>query len=116
MPALDFPYSDVRRAGNLLFVSGQLPIDPDGQFHQGRIEDQTRLTIANLKALLEREGSSLTNVVKVMTWLSDGKHVAGYNAVYSELFAKPYPARSTVVTTLVVPADIEIEAVAIIPE
>lgn len=108
-----YPISQTRRAGNLVFISGQLPIGADGALQRGDIRAQTRLTIENLEKALATAGCSLANVVKVTTWLSDKAHGLGYNETYAELFSDPYPTRSTLVSELMVEADIEMEAVAV---
>jgi 2-iminobutanoate/2-iminopropanoate deaminase len=107
-----YPISSIRRAGGLLFVSGQLPIDKQGKLIRGDIREQTKLVIANLAEVLASEGASLANVVKITTWLSDAEHAEGYNTIYKTMFATPYPARSTIVSQLLVASDIELEAVA----
>ena len=109
------PLSKIRRAGPLVFVSGQLPRLPDGGMCRGTIGEQTTQAVLNLRAVLEAEGLTLADVVKTTVWLTAVDHVAGMNAVYAELFAEPYPARSTVISGLVAAADIEIEAMALDP-
>lgn len=110
------PLSKTRRAGAFLFLSGQLPRTPQGGMCNGTIEEQTRQAIANMQSLLHAEGLDLGDVVKATVWLTSAEHMAGMNAVYAELFAPPYPTRSTVVSGLVAEADIEIEAVAFDPQ
>lgn len=114
-PAPSVPLSKTRRAGQLLFVSGQLPRTPDGGMCSGSIGEQTAQAIANLRTILEAEGMSLADVVKTTVWLTSAKHMAGMNAAYADLFPQPYPTRSTVVSGLVADADVEIEAVAFDP-
>lgn len=104
-----------RRAGALLFLSGQLPRETDGNIHRGSIEQQTARVIDNIETLLAANGLALGDVVKTTVWLSRADFTQGFNAVYAERFAVPYPARSTVVSALVAPADIEIEAIALFP-
>ncbi|HEY4124227.1 MAG TPA: RidA family protein [Rhizomicrobium sp.] len=106
------PLSKARRAGNLLFVSGQLPRNAQGQIIPGDIAAQATQALANLKAILEANGASLQNIVKVTVWLTDASYGEAFNRVYREWFKPPYPARSVVVSQLVAAADIEIEAVA----
>ena len=108
------PLSKVRRAGDLLFVSGQLPRDANGSIVAGDIEVQTRQAIANLETALAGANASLKDVVKVTAWITDAAHLAGFNAVYARLFPEPYPTRSTIVSGLVA-GDIEIEAIAWLP-
>ncbi len=90
-------YSQGWRAGDFLFVTGTGPIDPvSGELAGDNIEQQTELTIDNLSAILEADGSSLNDVVKVNTYLSDTSLFARYNAVYARRFSRPYPVRTTV--------------------
>lgn len=107
------PLSSVRRAGNFLYLSGQLPRNQAGEIVGGGIEDQTRQVLANMNALLQANGAKLSDIVKVTAWITDARHFAGFNSVYREFFQEPFPTRSTVVAQLVMPgADVEIEAVA----
>ncbi len=110
------PLSRARRAGSLLFISGQLPRIPGGGMRDGPIEAQTEQAIANLRSVLEEHGLGLGDVVKTTVWLTSAEHLGGMNAVYAEAFPEPFPTRSTVVSGLVAPADIEIEAVAYDPQ
>lgn len=110
------PLSPTRRAGPLLFVSGQLPRIPGGGMRDGPIEEQAGQAIANLRAVLEQHGLGLEHVVKTTVWLTSAEYLGGMNAVYAREFPEPYPTRSTVVSGLVAPADIEIEAVAYDPQ
>lgn len=107
------PLSKARRAGNLLFLSGQLPRGPDGAIVDGDIRVQTRQALANIEAVLAAEGATLGDVVKVTAWVTDASHVAGFNEVYRSVFAEPFPARSTVISGLVA-GDVEIEAIAVL--
>ena len=83
----------------------------DGSIVAGGIEDQARQALTNLEAALAQAGARLDQVVKVTAWLTDASLMPGFNAVYREFFAEPYPARSTVISGLVA-GDVEIEAVA----
>ncbi|MCJ1960453.1 RidA family protein [Novosphingobium mangrovi (ex Hu et al. 2023)] len=105
------PLSRFRRAGDLVFTSGQLPRGADGAIVSGDITVQTRQALANLEVVLAEAGARLDQVVKVTAWLTDAAHMAGFNAVYREVFGDPFPARSTVISGLVA-GDVEIEAVA----
>ena len=110
------PYSQGIKAGGLVFTSGQLPIDvATGEFVPGGIAEQTRASILNVKAILEKAGSSLDKVVKSTVFLSDMNNFAEMNKVYSELFGtKNHPARSAVqVARLPKDALVEIEVVAL---
>lgn len=108
------PYSQAVRSGNLLFLSGMLPIDPaTGVFASELIEGQTEQVLKNIKALLEDAGSGLDKVIKTTVFLLDMDHFGAMNEVYSAYFAQPYPARSAVaVKTLPRNALVEIEVVA----
>jgi 2-iminobutanoate/2-iminopropanoate deaminase len=90
-------YSQGWRAGDFIFVTGTGPIDPvTGALVGDSIEPQTEQTIDNLSAILEADGASLRDVVKVTVHLSDTDLFARYNAVYAKRFSKPYPVRTTV--------------------
>lgn len=107
------PLSPARRAGDLVFASGQLGRDADGRIAEGGIEAQARQAIANLVAVLAAEGCAPADVVKVTAWLTDPDFAPAFNCIYRETFDMPYPARSTIVSGLLAPgAQIEIEAIA----
>jgi len=90
-------YSQGWRAGDFVFVTGTGPVDPvTGKLVGDDIERQTEQTIDNIVSILEAEGASLSDVVKVTVHLSDTNLFARYNAVYAKRFAKPYPVRTTV--------------------
>jgi 2-iminobutanoate/2-iminopropanoate deaminase len=111
------PYSPAVRAGDFIFVSGQVPVDPaTQQVVSGDIGVETRRTLTNIKTLLEACGATMDDVVKCNVYLADGKDFAAMNAVYTEFFGASKPARATVVTGFAV-ADIhvEIDAVAYKP-
>lgn len=114
-PAAIGPYSQAINSGaGLVFVSGQLPIDPvTGAFPEGGIKEQTRQSLTNAQAILEAAGLSLRNVVKTTVFLADMADFAAMNEVYSQFFAAPFPARSAVaVKTLPKGALVEIECIA----
>lgn len=107
------PLSPARRAGDLVFTSGQLGRDGDGRIVEGGIEAQTRQAIANLVSALAAEGCTPADVVKATAWLTDPDFAQAFNGVYRETFGAPYPARSTIVSGLLASgALIEIEAIA----
>ena len=108
------PYSQAVRAGNLLFLSGQIPLDPaTGEVVEGDIATQTRRVLDNLKAVLEAAGLSLASVVKTTVYLKDLNDFQEMNGVYGEYLGKNPPARATVeVSALPKGAGVEIEAVA----
>ncbi len=111
------PYSPAVQAGDFLFVSGQIPLDPQtGELVTGPIEVQTRRCMENLKAVLAAAGATLKDLVKVTIFLVDMEDFAAVNRTYGEYFDLEPPARSTVqVAALPKGARIEIEAVAYIP-
>jgi 2-iminobutanoate/2-iminopropanoate deaminase len=109
------PYSHAVRAGNLLFTSGQLGIDPATSALVEGVEAQTRQALANLKAVLEAGGAGLGDVVKCTVFVADMGDFAKINAIYAEAFAVNPPARSLVqVARLPLGAEVEIEAVAVL--
>lgn len=113
-PAAIGPYSQAVQAGNMVFVSGQLPIDPaTGEFAQGGMTELTRQSLTNLKAILAEAGMTLDNVVKTTVFLADMDDFAEMNAEYALHFTGTKPARSAVaVKTLPKGARVEIEAIA----
>jgi 2-iminobutanoate/2-iminopropanoate deaminase len=115
-PAAIGPYSQAVRAGNLLFVSGQLPLDPaTGQFVAGDIAAMTRQIFTNIQAVLSAAGTSLDKIVKTTVFLADLEDFQPMNAAYAEFFSADPPARSTVqVARLPRDARIEIEVIALV--
>ena len=114
-PAAIGPYSQAIDSGaGLVFVSGQLPIDPaTGSFPDGGVKEQTFQSITNAKVILEAAGLGLDRVVKTTVFLADMADFAAMNEVYSQFFQAPYPARSAVaVKTLPKGALVEIECIA----
>lgn len=114
-PAAIGPYSQAVDSGTgLVFVSGQLPIDPStGAFPEGGIKEQTRQSITNAQAILEACGLSLGNVVKTTVFLIDMADFGAMNEVYAQFFSAPFPARSAVaVKTLPKGALVEVECIA----
>lgn len=108
------PYSQAIQVGNLVYTSGQIPINPaTGAFPDGGIQAQARQSLNNVRAILEEAGLSMNNVVKTTVFLADMNDFAKVNSIYAEFFSEPYPARSAVaVKTLPKGALIEIEVVA----
>lgn len=107
------PYSQAVQAGNLIFVSGQLPINPETGEMPADIKAQTRQSIANLRAILEEAGGSLDNVVKSTVLLADMSLFGPMNEVYAEEFKKVFPARCAfAVKELPKQALVEIEVIA----
>jgi len=113
-PAAIGPYSQAIRVGNLIYTSGQIPIDPaTGAFVEGGIKEQTRQSLTNVKAILEEAGTSMANVIKTTVFMADMADFADMNGVYAEFFSEPFPARSAVaVKTLPKGALVEIEVIA----
>ena len=113
-PAAIGPYSQAIKVGNLVYTSGQIPIDPaTGNFVEGGIKEQTRQSLTNVQAILEEVGLTMGNVVKTTVLMADMNDFADMNTVYAEFFSEPYPARSAVaVKTLPKGALVEIEVVA----
>ncbi|MBR4826964.1 MAG: RidA family protein [Bacteroidales bacterium] len=114
-PAAIGPYSQAINSGaGLVFVSGQLPIDPaTGAFPEGGVKEQTRQSLTNAKAILEAAGLGLNDVVKTTVFLADMADFAAMNEVYAQFFSALYPARSAVaVKTLPKGALVEIECIA----
>jgi 2-iminobutanoate/2-iminopropanoate deaminase len=112
-PAAIGPYSQGVIAGNLLFISGQLPLDPaTGVFPEGGIEEHAHQCLKNLKAIAEAAGTSFDRAVKVTVFLTNMEDFALMNQVYAQYFTGNFPARSAVqVAALPKNADIEIEAI-----
>jgi 2-iminobutanoate/2-iminopropanoate deaminase len=112
-PAAIGPYSQAIVCGDLLFVSGQLPIDPaEGKLIEGNMGEQTERVMQNLTAVAEAAGADLSKVVKTTIFLKDLKDFAEVNAAYAKFFQDTPPARSTVqVAALPLDARIEIEAI-----
>ena len=114
-PAAIGPYSQAVQAGNTIYVSGQLPIDPaTGAFAGDDIASQTRQSLTNLKNILNAAGAEMSDVVKTTVYLANIADFAAMNAVYGEFFAAPYPARAAFeVACLPKNALVEIECVAV---
>ena len=113
-PAAIGPYSPAVKIGNLVFASGQLPINPvTGNLVEGEIEAQARKSLENLQAVLEPYSIGLENVVKTTIFLKDMNNFSRINKIYGEYFSASFPARSCVeVARLPKDAEIEIEAIA----
>ena len=95
-PAAIGPYSQAIDLGNMVFVSGQIPVDPATGKMADTVEEQAAQSLANLKAILAEAGLSMANVVKTVIFLADINDFAAVNAVYAKAFAEPFPARSCV--------------------
>jgi len=116
-PAAIGPYAQGVVAQNFLFISGQIPLDPQtGEMVDGGIEDQTHRVIQNLRAVARAAGADLEHVVKTTIYLADMHDFPAVNQVYAEYFQSSLPARATVqVAALPRDAAVEIEAVALLP-
>lgn len=110
------PYSPALRVGNMLFLSGSIPLDPaTGQMVTGDITEQATRVMDNIAALLRAAGADFGHVVKTTVFLADMNEFAAMNVVYAKYFAAPYPARSTVqVARLPRDCKVEIEVVAVL--
>ena len=96
-PAAIGPYSQAVCSGDLVFVSGQLGIDPKtGQMVEGGIKKQTQQALENIKAILSQESLTMANVVQVQVFLADIKDFAAMNEIYAAYFIQPYPARAAI--------------------
>jgi 2-iminobutanoate/2-iminopropanoate deaminase len=116
-PAPRGPYSPAVRAGDFIFVSGQVPIDPaTNQISSGDIKHETRVVLNNVKLVLEGAGASLSDVVRVGVYIGDGKDFAAMNEVYAEFFGDAKPARSTIVCGFIADIKVEIDCVAFKPK
>lgn len=107
----ELPFAKATRAGGFLFVSGQVAMS-DGEIISGGVVAQTHKTMENIKAILSEAGYGLEDVVKVSAWLDDPRDFWSFNGVFKEYFQGHPPARSTVVSPLVVDAKVEIDVVA----
>ncbi len=104
------------RAGDFVFLTGQVPLEHGEPMTTGTIEEQTRVTLEAIKETLAEAGCALPDVVKAMVWLRDKADFPGFNQVYGEYFPEDPPARSAVLSTLLVDVRLEIEVVAYKPE
>lgn len=112
-PAAIGPYSQAMRIGNLLFTSGQIPLDASGQLVEGSVEEQTHQVFRNLQAVLAAAGATLNDVVKATVFLKDMNQFAAVNTIYASYFGDHKPARSTVeVARLPRDVSVEIELIA----
>ena len=111
------PYSPAVRAGDFIFVSGQLAVDPEtNQYVPGDIQQETRMTLNNIKRLLEGAGASIADAVRVGVFLADGTEFAKMNEVYAEFFGDAKPARTTIVCSFASDIRVEIDCVAYSPK
>jgi 2-iminobutanoate/2-iminopropanoate deaminase len=114
---LDRPFSEAVRAGDFLFLSGQLgEVPATGKLAEGGLEAEARQTLNNVKNVLEAHGASLSDVVKCTVFLADIAEWPAFNAIYRQFFQKPYPARSALAASgLAMNARVELECIAYVP-
>lgn len=110
------PYSPAVRAGDFIYVSGQVPLNKDGEIISGGIEAQTRQVMENIKAVLAHADATLDDVCKCTVWLDDARDFRSFNRVYMTYFPNGQPARSATQARLVIDAKIEIEVIAYRPK
>ena len=110
------PFSPAVRAGDFIYVSGQVPANADGEIIGGGIEAQTRQVMENLKTVLALAGATLADVCKTTVWLQDARDFGAFNRVYMGYFEGNRPARSTTEARLMVDAKVEIDVVAYKPK
>jgi 2-iminobutanoate/2-iminopropanoate deaminase len=106
------PYSPAVRAGDFIFVAGQVPVDPaTDKMSNGSIEHETRLVLNNIKRIVEGAGASMAQVIRTGVYIKDGTDFAAMNTVYAEFFGDNKPARSTIVCGFVADIKVEIDCV-----
>lgn len=107
------PYSQAVKTGNLIFISGQIPLDPKtGDIVDGTVEDQANQVLENIKSICEAAGHGLEDIVKITIFLTDLGNFATVNEVMKKYFKEPYPARATVeISGLPLGVEVEIEAI-----
>ncbi len=115
-PAAIGPYSQATRVGDMVFLSGQIPLDPNsGLIVEGDITEQARQAFANLRAVCQAAGGSFDDIVRVGLYLTDLSEFAAVNAVMQDVFSAPYPARSTIeVSALPRGAKFEVDAIMVL--
>ena len=113
---LGLPFSPGVKFGQLVFISGQGPIDASGKVVQGDLRAQTKLTLENFRKVVEAAGSSMRNTLQTTVYLKDLNDYSVMNEVYSSFFPEPRPARATVQAELLFGMRVEIQGTAFIPE
>lgn len=110
------PYSQAVKAGNFLFISGQLPINPaTGEIIRGNFEEAVKIVLENVKSIVEEAGGTMDDIVKVTVYMKDLSLFSKFNEIYSQYFRDKYPARVVVeVSRIPKDADLEVEAIAYI--
>lgn len=112
---LNLPFSPGIKYGQLVFVSGQGPIDQSGKVIAGEIKAQTRITLENFRKVVTAAGSSMENVLQTTVYLTDLNDFAEMNEAYTSFFAEPRPARTTIRADLLFGMKVEIQGIAFIP-
>lgn len=113
-PAAIGPYSQAVAAGGMLYVSGQIPLDPkSGEIVEGGVSGQTKQVLENMKAVVEAGGGDMSKVVKVTIYITDMQQFAVVNEIYGTYFAEPFPARACVQVSAL-PKGVEVEMDAIV--
>jgi reactive intermediate/imine deaminase len=110
------PFSPATRAGDFVFVSGQVAVGDNGEIVVGGIEAQTRQVFKNIEKVLALAGCTLEDVCKANVWLDDARDFGSFNRVYMECFGSHRPARSTVESRLVTDVKLEIDVIAYKPK
>ncbi|WP_295977938.1 RidA family protein [uncultured Variovorax sp.] len=110
------PFSPAVRAGDFIYVSGQVPVDKNGELVVGGIEAQTRQVMENIKSVLALAGATLDDVCKSTCWLQDARDFGAFNRIYMSYFGENKPARSTTEARLMIDARVEIDVVAYKPK
>jgi len=110
------PFSPAVRAGDFVYVSGQVPTNLDGEIVAGGIEAQTRQVMENLKAVLALAGATFDDVCKSTCWLQDARDFGAFNRIYMSYFVNGRPARSTTEARLMIDAKVEIDMIAYRPQ
>ena len=110
------PFSPAVRAGDFIYVSGQVPADANGEIVVGGIEAQTRQVMENLSSVLALAGASFDDVCKSTVWLQDARDFGAFNRIYMSYFKNGRPARSTTEARLMVDAKVEIDMIAYKPK
>lgn len=112
----NLPFHPAVRAGDYIFISGQVPKDADGNMCDGTIEEQTRWTVECFRRILAEEGAGLENIVRVVTYLQDPRDFGRYNRAFAEFFPEGKLARTTVEARAMIDTKIEMDAIAYKPE
>lgn len=110
------PFSPAVRAGDFIYVSGQVPVDKNGELVVGGIEAQTRQVMENIKTVLALAGATFDDVCKSTCWLQDARDFGAFNRIYMSYFGENKPARSTTEARLMIDARVEIDVVAYKPK